>query len=219
MLKSWLQRFFSTPSAGKPVSVAAPSSEIVSDILKQIDVDVAGGFSTREEVIQSIVDIHADDYGDAAALRASATSLTDEAFRAHRLRQVEWPEVTDCDRLDAAFAQLEADGVISRQNFTCCGTCGSAEIWDEISSARDAGKPARGYAFFHMQDTESAVDGYGLYLNYGSCEEGPEAAIAIGHEIIARLKDHEIKTDWDGRIERRIAVSLDWKRRRPDLSA
>ena len=30
---------------------------------------------------------------------------------------------------------LEAEGVIARQNFTCCGSCGAIEIWDEIEEA------------------------------------------------------------------------------------
>ena len=37
-------------------------------------------------------------------------------------------------RVDEALAALEAEGVISRQNFSCCGSCGSSEIWDEIAA-------------------------------------------------------------------------------------
>ena len=126
----------------------------------------------------------------------------------------EWTEATDCDRLDDAFAALEASGVIARQNFTCCGTCGSTEIWDEIGSAEAAGLPAHGYAFFHMQDTESAAEGYGLYLNYGACTEGEAAALAIGHEIVEQLEAHGLRTEWNGDWGTRIHVALDWKKRR-----
>jgi hypothetical protein len=130
--------------------------------------------------------------------------------------------------LDDAFAALEANGVISRQNFTCCGTCGSAEIWDEMKAVEEAGGPVRGYAFYHMQDTESAADGHGIFPNYGACEEGEEAALAIGRDIVTQLEAQGLNCDWNGtQLEaqglncdwngdwgKRIAVGLDWKRRR-----
>jgi len=219
MLKSWLQRLFGKARAEPDQTVAAPQVDIIADVRRQIEADVAGGFASEDEIITAAVDVHGDDHGDPVALRRQACQIAAEALQAHALKQAGWPEQTDCDRLDAAFAALEANGVISRQNFSCCGTCGSGEIWDEIDTAKEAGRPARGYTFYHMQDTESAVDGYGVYLNYGSCEEGPEAAVAIGHEIIAHLNQHDIQTEWDGQIEHRIAVSLDWKRRRQNLQA
>jgi hypothetical protein len=73
----------------------------------------------------------------------------------------------------------------------------------------------RGYAFYHEQDTESAAGGGGLYLNYGSCDEGTEAAVAIGHEIVAALKAKGLDPDWNGSLEKRIGLPLDWKRRGP----
>jgi hypothetical protein len=147
-------------------------------------------------------------------LRRLAPRLLREALAEQAEFQRSWPSRTDCDRLDAAFAALEADGVIARQNFSCCGTCGSGEIWDEIEEAQKEGRPARGYAFFHMQDTESAVEGYGLCLNYGACEEGEAAAVAVGRDIVAALTAQGLQTDWDGSHAKRIGVSLDWKKRR-----
>lgn len=51
---------------------------------------------------------------------------------------------------------------MARQNFTCCQTCGLAEIDDEIEVVRAEGRPVRGYAFFHQQDTAGAVEGGSL---------------------------------------------------------
>jgi hypothetical protein len=64
-----------------------------------------------------------------------------------------------------------------------------------------------------MQDTESAANGYGLYLNYGAVEEGEEPALSVGNEIIDALQRHGLKTEWDGNWSNRIGVNLDWKRR------
>ncbi len=142
-----------------------------------------------------------------------AGGMIDDVIARHRAEQASWPEITDCDRLDAAFRTLEEKGIVARQHFSCCGTCGSAEIWDEMDAADRAGLPSRGYAFFHMQDTESAVEGRGLYLNYGAKEEGESAAVGIGHEIQQELERHGLTTNWDGQHARRIGLSLDWKRR------
>ncbi|HEU4968451.1 DUF6891 domain-containing protein [Sphingomonas sp.] len=147
-------------------------------------------------------------------MRKEAQRLLRDALAEHSMAQRNWPDRTDCDRLDDAFAALEADGIISRQNFTCCGTCGSAEIWDEMKAIEEAGGAVRGYAFYHMQDTESAAEGHGLYLNYGACEEGEHAALAIARDIVAHLEDHGLDCHWNGEWGKRIAVALDWKRRR-----
>ena len=52
----------------------------------------------------------------------------------------------------------------ARQNFTCCGTCASAEIWDEIDDSREW----KGYIYFHQQDTESLAESGGTYVGFGS---------------------------------------------------
>lgn len=185
-------------------------------LLDEVHADIRGhvatGFLGAEAIVEAVLDPHGDD-ADPTILRPHAQRFVREVIAAQLAEQATWPALTDCDRLDAAFAALEAEGIICRQNFSCCGTCGSAEIWDEVAEAQDAGCPARGYAFYHGQDTESAVEGYGLYLNYGAVEEGEAAALGVANEIVARLEQHSLRVSWDGRRSRRIGVSLDWKRR------
>jgi hypothetical protein len=221
LLGSWLQRIlgFAFGKSKPPVEPAPPFDEVVEELSQYIDQKIAGGFATRDEVVGDAVAVVGYPHYEPAVLRPFAERCADAALAAHAAREAEWTMQTDCDRLDAAFAALEADGVISRQNFSCCGTCGSGEIWDEMEEAANAGRPSRGYAFYHMQDTDSAAGGGGLYLNYGSREDTNEAAVAIGHEIVAHLNRHGLQTDWDGRIERRICVPLDWKRRRQQTQA
>jgi hypothetical protein len=186
----------------------------VEELKRFVQREVAAGFLTSGEIVQSAVEMFADDL-DEDRSRPVAERYTREAVATHLQSQANWPPVTDCDRLDDAFAELESRGIVSRQNFSCCGNCGVAEIGDEMQSGRAAGRPVRGYTFFHMQDTESATEGYGLFLNYGSVEKGDAATVGIGREIVAVLQRHGLETDWDGNGSRRIQVSLDWKRRRP----
>ncbi len=192
----------------KPVTEGA-----LQELRGYIQRDVAAGFRPEHEIATSAVEILADDY-DADALTPHATKMTRELIAAHKLKQASWPQTTDCDRLDSAFAALERAGVVCRQDFSCCGTCGVDEIQDEMSKAAKSGTRVRGYAFYHMQDTESAVEGHGLYLNYGAVQDGEAAAVGIGQEIAASLKQQGLKLDWDGTLTKRIGVRLDWKRRR-----
>ncbi len=178
----------------------------------QLRRDIASGFMTRDEIIQSAEDCFEGDFPDGEARRL-AEEMLPALLAKHEAAQADWPEQTDCDRLDAAFAALEECGIVSRQNFSCCGTCGSVEIWDEVETVKEAGGPTHGYAFYHMQDTESAADGYGLYLNYGASEEGEEAALRVASEIVAKLQEHGLTTNWNGSWSQRIGVTLDWKRR------
>lgn len=198
----------STASANKPVT-----EEALQELQGYIQRDVAGGFRPENEIAASAVEILSEEY-DSKALAQHATTMTREALAQHKREQDSWPKTTDCDRLDAAFAELERAGVVCRQDFSCCGTCGSAEIYDEIEKATKTGKQVGGYAFYHMQDTESAVEGRGLYLNYGAVQEDEAAALKIAQQVVAALKQNGLKADWDGTWAKRIGVSMDWKRRR-----
>lgn len=214
-MKSLWQRLFGKDAApaSTPARAANDEHDILQEIEDQIRHDVAAGFHDPEEILRNATEVFEDDLPE-ADLAGHARRCLDEALAAHSAEQARWPERTDCDRLDLAFAALERGGIVMRQNFSCCGTCGSAEIWDEVKAFEASGRRAYGYAFYHMQDTESAVEGYGLYLNYGACEDGEEPALATGRAIVDELARHGLKADWDGTWDQRIAVPLEWKRRR-----
>src|SRR5512138_1225339 len=152
--------------------------ETIAEMRAYIRREVAGGFSGAEEICDSAVEIYSDEQ-DPSILLPYAKALTKEMFEAQGSEQASWEKITDCDRLDQAFADLEAQGIISRQNYSCCGTCSSGEIWEEMLALQNEGKAVRGYTFYHVQDTQHAVDGNGLYLNYGSIEENIPAQINI----------------------------------------
>jgi hypothetical protein len=189
-------------------------SKIIADMREYIRRQVIAGFDPPSSISESAPEVFVDD-ADEEILRPIAERLTREIVADHVCEQAGWPDVTDCDRLDDAFAELNRNGIVSRQNFSCCGNCGVVEIGGEIRAERDAGLSVRGYAFYHMQDTESASDGYGLYLYYGSMEDGDSATLQVGKAIVEALERHGLATRWNGRSDTRIHVQLDWKRRRP----
>jgi hypothetical protein len=189
--------------------------DLIAEMREFIRRDVVAGFNPLSSISESAVEVFcSNDIGE-EVLRPIAERLTRELVAAHWREQADWPDVTDCDRLDEACAELNRSGIVCRQNFTCCGNCGVAEIGSEMQAECEAGLVVRGYAFYHMQDTESAAEGHGLYLNYGSVECGEVAALQVGQEIVEALRRHGLTTRWNGRFDTRIHVQLNWKRRRP----
>jgi hypothetical protein len=188
--------------------------EDFDDLHEFIRVQVGAGYTPADEIVDEAVDVFADADIDPAALQVAARAIAEQALAAHLAEQTNWPAETDCDRLDAAFAELEGVGIVARQHFSCCGNCGSTEIHDEIDQVSKAGQPARGYTFFHVQDTEHAVGGDHLYLSYGSADRDKDAAVAIGHEVVETLQRHGLTPTWNGKHAHRIALALHWQRRR-----
>lgn len=210
----WDRLFGTGPSrAEAPRPANDGDEELLSDLREQVRCDVAAGFDDPGRIAESAVAAF-EDQADPAFLKSQVGRLVEEALAAHAAEQRDWPAQTDCDRLDAAFAALEQAGVVARQHFTCCGTCGLAEIDREIAAAEAGGGRARGYTFYHWQDTEAAVEGYGICLYYGACEEGEAADLAVGHEIASELRRQGLRPEWNGRLDTRIEVPMDWKRRR-----
>jgi hypothetical protein len=156
----------------------------------------------------------------AAALQAELKTALATELAAFQRDMRTWPKQTDNDRLDAAFQTLERDyGVLARQDYWCCQTCGTAAIADELTATRKkkAGG-AIGYTFFHNQDTESAVDGGGLFLAYGGAALTDQSTRAVGRVIVDVLADHKLRPDWDHDVNTRIFVPMTWRRRLPRKS-
>lgn len=212
MIREWMKRW---RAGGKARQEIDPEKleQAIDDLKRYVSRDLRGGYVSVDEIVDSAIEIVAEEQLDAQTLRPHAQRALEQEIAAYRQDERGWPEVTDYDRLDRTFAELERQGIVCRQNFSCCGTCGSAEIWDEVREAEAAGLPVRGYAFFHMQDTESAIDGGGLYLNYGAVTEGETPALVVAREVADALARAGLQIDWDGSWDRRIGVRLDWQRR------
>lgn len=216
---AFLDRLRRRPRARGPVPAgpaAAPvaAADLPDDVVASVTAGVRGGFRTREEVLEA-----AEDRASEAGLdRAAVAAYVDRVWRARLDEQRTWPATTDADRLDAAFAELDADGVVARMDFTCCQTCGVTEIDDEV---RPGQRPA-GYVFFHQQDSERLDgDDAALLLSYGAfgasdAASYETAALDVGHRVRAALERAGLTVAWSGSTSERIRVTgLDWRRRLP----
>lgn len=184
-------------------------SNLSQEIHNFISLQVRLGFLDATEIVFSTIDLFSDETPDLDEIEI--INIVHGQLENHKLEEKTWYELTDCDRLDNAFNELNSIGIISRQNFSCCGSCGSLEIVSEM----DKYPHAIGYCFYHQQDTERAVFYSDMCLSYGSHNFQEDSAIEIGHRIQQVLNTHGLKTVWNGELKYRIQiVDIDWKRRR-----
>lgn len=187
--------------------------ELEKEIYSFIAQRVAEGFLSDEEIADEAVESFEEDY-EAGRLESLVDNLTSELVDKHYQEQRRWNYDTDCDRLDNVFAELDANGIVARQNFSCCQNCGHSEIWDEIDQAR-AEQDVLGYVFYHMEDTERVCGEGILYLAYGAVDSGDEPALYVARQIVDALDRAGLKTDWNGSLEKRVKVyDFTWKKRR-----
>ncbi|MFD7154809.1 DUF6891 domain-containing protein [Kribbella sp. NPDC059898] len=195
---------------------ATGDPESLEGAREQIRAWIVPGFMSRAEVIEAATEYVED---EELLTGRQVEQLVDELWRARLAEQEDWPERTDADSVAAAFAELDAAGVVARMNFTCCQTCGSTEIHDE----RPSDRPSVGYVFFHSQDAERlAEDAAHLLLAYGAFDapepEWNDRVTAVGHQVAGVLQAHALPVTWSGSSEQRVQVGpLSWRRRLPGL--
>ena len=191
------------------------SDELLQEIADYIQYEIRAGYEEIREIPQIVAEVFGDRLGEmpSGTLRPYIEKCIQDQLHQLQLEQMSWPLITDYDRLVTSFAELESQGIVARQKFTCCGTCGAYEIADEMAIKMQTGEPVIGYTFFHMQDTESAVAGHDLFLNYGSLDDLEASAIAVGQQIVKVFEANGLQTKWDGDWSKRIYVVMAWQRR------
>lgn len=190
-------------------SVLSSEHEVRTFVAKR----VAEGFDAEEDIVEDTLECF-DEYDDDPQFTSMVQRMTSELLAEHEQEERNWSDETDCDRLDKAFDELENEGIVARQNFTCCQTCGHAEIWEEIEQVKQDSEVS-GYVFYHMQDTDRVLEEGRLYLAYGATENADDAAIRVAQRITNALRKSGFKVDWNGSLDKRICLEqFNWRRRR-----
>lgn len=219
-----------TPAPG---AVADESEHVLDDeeVLEYVTSTIWAGFIELDDAVTQVADYFGTDENRIAPLVRIAWDR-----RAAELASGEG--TGSYAALASAFDILETGGIIARMNFTCCQTCGHAEIADERGA--DA---AHGYTFFHQQDSERLAAGE-VMLAFGAFrpapgidpdllarakaeDDSPQRQAArkkvwdisdplVGEEIAAGLRAACLEVDWDGTRVTRIRVDLpDWRKPLP----
>jgi hypothetical protein len=180
--------------------------------IETIDVLVRSAFYGHDEIVEMLCEeLYAPGELDEEAV-SRATTASIENWRAS---QASWPAVTDCDRLDRAFARLNQLGVIALHNagFT------QSDGYDDFREAY-ANHPhpsdVLGYCFYHGQDLERVVRGGPLLFGFGPSDPNAEQSdgLKVSRLIVEQLTAAGLAVDWDGTFDNRISVpKFNWQRR------
>ena len=171
-------------------------AEAYNDLREFIAYRVREGFKSAHEVVEDAHDWAFNRY-QRHDLLPEIKRLTAEVLSAHHAEQATWGPTTDCDRLDEAFAALNAKGIVARQDFSCCNNCGFTEIWDEVEEAEKQ-RPVEGYVFYHLQATERAIGTGELLMACGCVEDDDEAFRRVGNRVVAGLRKLGLDASWGG---------------------
>jgi hypothetical protein len=184
-------------------------TETDENILHQIKTWVWSGFYTPDDVDERIGDLlEEEEDADEAMLRAAVAP----EFAAKARAEAAWPGTTDCDRLDQAFAKLDAQGIIALHNAGYTMSDGISDVAEVLHQRGRDG--VQGYCFYHGQDVERAIEGAGLSLAFGDLNDDPAAKAKIGQSVKEALKNFGFTVVWNGDPETRLDLpAIDWKRR------
>lgn len=182
--------------------------------LQEVALHIRGGFDDRDRVVEAFCE---EIYEPGELDPEEVEAAVDAAFARLEAEKAGWPEVTDCDRLDAVFAALRQRGIVALQNAGITQSDGYSDCSEEFASL-SAQQRSRviGYCFYHWQDVEHAVEGRGLFLAFGPVDPKQEKTHgpAVGRVVVEELQKAGFATAWDGTFGARILIpKLDWKRR------
>jgi hypothetical protein len=170
----------------------------------QLRAGIVSGTDLRADIQAAVT----DELPSAADPEGMVESWLDEAAAELARDQRSWPSRTDHDRLEAAFADLEAAGIVVLR---VCDDHWSAHA--ELKRRAGAGTRPVGIAWFTPPDVWHAIDNGMLEINVW---HGDTANVAPGDElldtVLLALAKHGLPAHFD---EGRIEVAAFWQRRLP----
>lgn len=230
-------------------SVSAPLAAVLSeeqlDELRETAREwVRSGFHDKSDLATELVEFRDDIEVEPQVLLRAATGIVEEEWALRLAEQQTWTGESDYAKVQRAFDELAGQGIVARMNFTCCQTCGTAEIDDERTPLPDAGDDYPfaewGYTFFHQQDAERLADSPAdLYLSYSVFKPAPGIEDALvermragdddaRQEVIERsdvlagtavadaLRAEGLEVEWNGSNSTRIRVAIpEWRKPLP----
>ncbi|MBW6421354.1 hypothetical protein KX729_07865 [Rhizobium sp. XQZ8] len=215
LLKILLARWFPP----KPVEPAEDVPAMIDrqDAAVEIRRLVWSGFEPQDAVL----DIVLEGYPASAVVtdidRQWLRADIDRQFGEKRDEERSWPAQTDWDRLDAAFVELRASGIVALHDAGMTQSDGFADVAEEFQMRREVNVASSGFVFYGGEDVQAALSDEELYLTFGAFEKRNENTPAIAREITAALTKQGLRSSWSGDIGKRMLLSpFEWQKRSPE---
>lgn len=193
-------------------SVTKAKTMLAPEVVEEISTLVRSGFYDKARLSQVFLE---EMYEPGELDDADVSAAIDAATQEWEAEKKQWPAVTDCDRLDRAFAAINNRGVIALQNAGYTQSDGYQDFREAYEN-HPSKSEIIGYCFYHGQDVERAVRGCGLFFAFGPTDpaseetEGPQ----IGNIVREELERVGLKLDWNGTFAKRMSVpNIVWQKR------
>lgn len=231
--------------AGGETPLAAVLSEAQLDELRETAREwIRSGFHDKDGLADELAEYRDDLEVEPQVVQRAATGIVEEEWATRLAEQQAWTGDSDYAKVQRAFDVLADRGIVARMNFTCCQTCGTAEIDDERTPLPDPGDDYPfaewGYTFFHQQDAERLADSPAdLYLSYSVFKPAPgieddlvermragddvarqevieRSDVLAGTAVADALRAEGLEVDWNGSNATRIRVAIaEWRKPLP----
>jgi hypothetical protein len=165
----------------------------------------------RPTEVQRIV---GDDVLGGELTRKRVRELVKAEIGRQKSAQESWPAVTDCDRLDRAFAALRRAGILAIHNAGLTPSEGIAEMSEQYHAAGGKKSGIVGYCFYHRQDMEYALKYCELGLAYGAIDGDAKRGVEVGKRVRHALEAAGLRVKWSGSIDDKLDITgFNWQRR------
>ena len=181
------------------------------EIAHMIQVRVRAGVDDADAIVAAVRErFGPDDIADDSLQAWVTDALADQVDA-----QADWPDETDCDRLDVTLASLLRHGIMARQNAGRDADAALADVAAAYVAAGGDDSGIVGFCFYDYQDQLRAAGGDDLLLSFGEPHGDPEGGVHVGRRVRDTLEAAGFTVVWDGTLAERIAVTdLVWQRRR-----
>ncbi len=133
-----------------------------------------------------------------------------------KAEEATWPATTDCDRLDRAFAAMEAAGLIVEQDAGLTKSDGLEIVTEAYEDAVEEGEADGivGYCYYHGQDLDWVMESGDLRLAFGDFGGDEKGSVEVGRVVQRAVEDAGFAVQWSGSTHERILVrGILWQRR------
>lgn len=181
-------------------------------IIEEIEMIVRTGFHEKVEILSIVCEeMYYEEDLDENEVRNCINSEWEKWDK----EKEDYPEVTDCDRLDECFDALEKRGLIALQKAGFTQSDGY-EDFQEAYQRHSNQETVLGYCFYHGQDLIRAMLEGILFLAFGPANPDDEdtKGSEIGNIVREELERVGLKVEWNGTFDERMHIAgLNWQKR------